>query len=50
VIGFVVSYILFLTIDQNTRGSQSIEYDADLQIASAFVHEISAAHISKFVR
>lgn len=49
VIGFVVSYVLFLTIDQNTRDSQSIEYDADLRIASAFLHEISAASISKFV-
>jgi hypothetical protein len=50
VIGFVVSYVLFLTIDQNNRDSQLIEYDADFQIASAFLHEISAASISKFVR
>jgi hypothetical protein len=50
VIGFVVSYVLFLTIDQNTRDSHSIEYDADFHIASAFLHEISAANISKFVR
>jgi len=50
VVGFVVSYVLFLTIDQNTRDSPSTEYDADFQIASAFLHEISAANISKFVR
>lgn len=50
VIGFVVSYVLFLTIDQNNRDSQSTEYDVNFQIASAFLLEISAASISKFVR
>jgi hypothetical protein len=50
VMGFVVSYVLFLTIDQNTRDSHSVEYDADFHIASAFLHEITAANISKFVR
>lgn len=49
VIGFVVSYVLFLTIDQNNRDSQSIEYDENFQIPSAFLHEISAASISTFV-
>ncbi|GFG35523.1 hypothetical protein Cfor_12790 [Coptotermes formosanus] len=46
VIGFVVSYVLFLTIDQNNRDSQSTEYDVNFQIASAFLLEISAASIS----
>jgi hypothetical protein len=49
-VGFVVSYVLFLSIDQNSRYSQAIEHDANPQIASAFLQEISAASINKFAR
>jgi hypothetical protein len=50
-VGFVVSYILFLSIDQNSeRSHATTEYDANPQMASKFLQEISAASIGKFVR
>jgi hypothetical protein len=50
VVGFVVSYVLFLSIDRNSRYSQAVERDENPHIASAFLQEISAASISKFIR
>jgi hypothetical protein len=50
VVGFIVSYVLFLSIDQNNIHTQPIERDANPQMASAFLQEISASSISKLVR
>ncbi|XP_069688698.1 N-acetylated-alpha-linked acidic dipeptidase 2-like [Periplaneta americana] len=49
VIGFVVSYVLFLSIDQNNKLVQTIEHDANPQIASTLLQELSGRSIGKFV-